>query len=168
MRQTTVLKRGFGLVEIVVATGVISISLFSLITAAIFAFRSVDQSFFKARAEFLAREGVEAVRVLRDTSWSLHIDPLLSGTAYYIDFASSDNTWSIGTTNPGIIDGIFTRTIVFEDVYRRDSDYDIVPISSSDPKTLDLGTKKVTAQISWLDGDAHMEISTYITNLFQN
>lgn len=160
-------REGFGLTEIVVAAGVISVSLFSLITVALYSSRSIDESFFKARAEFLAREGLEVVKIVRDSGWSANIGPLSSGTEYYADFTVSSNSWSLRTTDPGLIDGEFRRTIVFEDVYRRDSDHDIVPASSPDPKTLDTGTKKVTATVSWATG-ASISISTYITNLFQN
>lgn len=159
-------KKGFGLIEIVVASAIVSISLFALIGASHAAFRAVDKSLMQKRAEFLAEEGVEAVKVLRDSGWSTYIDPLVSGTTYYPLFNSSTNTWSLSTTNPGAIDGIFTRTIVFGDIYRRNSDQDIIDISDPSPKTIDSGTMLVTSRVTWEAKE--VKILTYVTNIFQN
>lgn len=159
-------KNGFGLIEIVVASAIVSISLFALIGASKASFQAVDKSLMQKRAEFLAEEGIEVVKILRDASWSTYIDPLISGTTYYSSFNPSTNTWSLSTVNPGAVDGIFTRTIVASDVYRRNSDSDIVDISSPDPKTVDSGTILVTSRITWESKD--VEILTYVTNIFQN
>ncbi|MEK7090139.1 MAG: hypothetical protein AAB930_00975 [Patescibacteria group bacterium] len=159
-------KNGFGLLEIVIAASIVSASLFALVSASHAAFQAVDKSLKQKRAELLAEEGVEAVKILRDSGWAANIDPLTSGTTYYPSFNSQTNTWSLTTTNPGAIDSIFTRTIVFSDVYRRNSDQDIVDISSGDPKTIDSGTLLITSLVTWEGKEA--KILTYITNIFQN
>ena len=117
------------------------------------------------RAVFLAQEGIETTRTIRDISWSGHIAPLTTGQAYYI---TPSNYWGIVAPNPGLIDGIFTRTVVFDSVYRRDSDKDIVDASSPDPKTIDPGTKKVTVSVSWGTQGRKRTATTYITDLLQN
>lgn len=159
-------QKGFGLVEIVVASAIVSVSLFALIGASQASFKAVDDSLMRRRAEFLAEEGIEAVKILRDSGWAANIDPLTSGTTYYPSFNSSTNTWALITTNPGAVDGIFTRTITFSDVYRKNSDQDIVDVAAPDPKTLDPGTLLVVSTASWEGKEA--EIRTYITNIFQN
>lgn len=157
-------NHGFGLIEIIVAASIVSVSLFALIGASRASFKAVDDSLMRRRAEFLAEEGIETVKILRDAGWAAYIDPLVSGTAYYPSFNSSTNTWSLSTTNPGAIDGIFTRTLIFSDVYRKNSDQDIVDISASDPKTLDPGTLLVTSTASWEGKEA--EIRTYVADIF--
>ena len=159
-------NRGFGLVEIVVAAAIVSVSLFALIGASHASFRAIDDSLMKRRAEFLAEEGIEAIKILRDNGWAANIDPTTSGTTYYPSFNSSTNTWSLTTSNPGAVDGIFTRTIIFSDVYRKNSDQDIVDVSAPDPKTIDPETLLVTSNVSWENKNA--EIKTYITDIFNN
>lgn len=159
-------KKGFGLVEIVVAAAIVSVSLFALIGASHASFKAVDDSLMRRRAEFLAEESIEAVKILRDSGWTAYIDPLLSGTTYYPSFNAATGSWSLITNNPGAIDGIFNRTLIFADVYRKNSDQDIVDISAPDPKTIDPGTLLVISAVSWEGKQA--EIRTYITNIFQN
>lgn len=159
-------QKGFGLIEIVVAAAIVSVSLFALIGVSRASFKAVDDSLMRRRAEFLAEEGIEAVKILRDNGWAASIDPLTSGTTYYPSFNSSTNTWSFSTSDPGAIDGIFTRTIVFSDVYRKNSDQDIVDVLAPDPKTFDPGTLLVLSDVAW--ENKTVEISTYVTNIFQN
>ena len=161
-------NRGFGLIEILVAAAIISASFISLIAIANSSFRLVSGNVYRVQAEFLAEEGVEAVRILRDESWSGNLSGVLEGTIYYPIFNILTSTWSITETDPGPIDDIFSRVLLFGDVYRRDSDDDIVALSSPDTKTLDVGTKLVTSRVSWNDGAKQVEFVTYITNMFQN
>lgn len=162
------LMRGFGLIEILVASAIISASFISLIAVANSSFRLVSGNVYRVQAEFLAEEGVEVVRILRDESWSGNLSGVLDGTIYYPIFNTSLSVWSITETDPGLIDGTFSRTLFFEDVYRRDSDDDIVALASPDTKTLDAGTKRVTSRVLWNGGDKQVEFVTYITNMFQN
>lgn len=154
--------RGFGLVEIIIAVAIVSISLFALSNASNLAFTLIDESTRETRASFLLEEGVEAVRILRDSGWSANIAPLTSGTGYYPIFATN---WTLASTDPGPIDGIFTRTITLENVLRDGND-DIAPTG-----TPDLDTKKVTVSVSWNGPRGNTKtrsIATYITNLLEN
>jgi hypothetical protein len=112
---------------------------------------------------YLAEEGVEAIRTLRDKSFATNISAQTIGTPYHLIFVSPE--WQL-TTTPQIIDGKFQRTVTFDEVYRRDTDSDIIDVSSSDPKTMDPETKKVTVQVVW--DDESRSIVTYITDLFDN
>lgn len=166
LRKKTI--AAFGLVEIIIAIAIISISLFALSNAANLAFLFIEETTREGRVSFLLEEGLEAVRILRDLSWAENIAPLASDTPYYPIFNVG---WSLVGSDPGPIDGIFTRSVIFEDVYRRDSDYDIVDIGAPDPKTLDPETKKVTASVTWVSTNNKIStrtLATYITNLFQN
>ncbi len=108
------------------------------------------------------------MRILRDRGWTENIAPPLSGTPYYPVFSIN---WKLVVDDPGPVDGVFTRTIIFGDVYRRNSDDDIVDVSSPDEKTLDPNIKKATVTVTWkaADGTDRQEtMSTYFANIFQN
>ena len=152
-------KSGFSILEIVIATAIISISLFSLMAVSRISLEIVQQSANRVKAGFLLEEGVEAIKILRDSGWSANIAPLSAGAVYYLDF--NNNTWQATTTNI-YIDGILERSFRIEDVYR-DSNDDIASFGF-----LDSGTKKVSVSVSWKEktGTTTKSISTYITNLF--
>lgn len=164
-------KSGVGLVEIIVAVAIIFGTIIYLALAGRSSFVITSESASRTRAGFLMEEGIEAVKILRDFSWAENISPAVSGSTKYLYFDSASGNWILTDSDPGKIEGLFTRTIIFDDVYRKNSDDDIVDVSSGEPKTLDQGTKKVTVTVSWTasGGITKSEsISTYITNLFQN
>ena len=138
--------RGFGLLEIVVAVAIISGSLAALAEVSTLAVRITQAALAGQQAIFLAEEGIENARLARDTSWATLL--------------ASSGTETINT---------FTRAVTLEDVYRRNSDDDIVPASSSDLKTLDPNTKKITVTVSWQTqkGTVNTTLSAYLTNLFE-
>src|SRR3989338_2385750 len=88
-------KLGFGLVEIVVASAIISVSIFSLSAVSVIGNRLQSQSLEKIRANFLAEEGLEAMRFLRDKSWNTNLANLSVGTNYYINFSTTTSQWSV-------------------------------------------------------------------------
>lgn len=162
------MRRGYSLIEIVVAVGLVLAFVSSVVAASHFELRAVHESARRGKAAFLLEEGLEAVRILRDRGWSDNIALLVSGQTYYPVFSIN---WKVVSADPGPIDGLFTRTVVFGDVWRRDADSDIVDVSSGDPKTLDPGTRQVTVTVSWpgSGGAVRQEsISTYLANIFQN
>lgn len=138
-------KNGFGLLEIIIAVAIVSGSLFALAEVSALAVRITQVALAEQQANFLAEEGTENARFARDTSWTTLL--------------ASSGTETIDS---------FTRTTTLENVYRRNSDDDIVPAGSSDPKTLDPNTKKVNVTVSWQDrkGTASTSLSAYLTNLF--
>lgn len=154
-------KTGFGILEIVIGVSIISISLFGLIAVSQFSLRAINESSKNIKAAFLLEEGIEAIRILRDSSWQTDIAPLTSGTTYYLDFDGT--TWNSTTINI-YIDDLFERNFVINDIYR-DANDDI-----SETGTLDSNTKKVTVSVSWLrsTGTTTKIVSTYIANLFNN
>jgi len=155
-------EKGFSLVEVIVAASIISVFLVSLIGAYNLFLTLSLSNVHKVKATFLAEEGVEAVKILRDSSWATSIFPLASGTPYYLEFTPS--LWSV-TTTPFLVDSLYDRRVFFEDVYR-DGAGDIVDSGG----TFDSGTKKVTVTVEWQERGAtsNKVIPTYITNLFDN
>ncbi|TSC83440.1 MAG: hypothetical protein G01um101417_595 [Parcubacteria group bacterium Gr01-1014_17] len=154
------------MVEILVAVAVLLASFVSVLTAFQVAARHGRGTLEQVQGAALAEEGIEAMTSLRDTGWS-NLASLSAGTSYALYF---DGTQWKTTATPQIIDGVFQRTVVVNDVYRRTSDKDIVASTSLDTKAIDAGTKKITVRVSWATttqqaGKRIME--AYLMNLFE-
>lgn len=147
-------NNGFGLIEIVVVTAVITVTLFSFLQTEIVAIKLLRAEKQNLEATMLAQESFEAVRSLRDESWTNNIATLTNGTHYYPVITS--NKWTLTATDPGPINGKYTRYIIFDQVMRDAQD----KISVSG--TVDAGTRKLTARTLW-DGK-QIELVSYITN----
>lgn len=114
----------------------------------------------KIEAAQLAQEGIEAVRTLRNNSWTDNIASLTNGTTYYLEFSA--NEWTLTTSPPNLINALYTRTIILTAV-NRDANDNISPTGTLDPDT-----KKITVTVSWPEKGENKSISleTYITNFF--
>ncbi|RJQ13905.1 hypothetical protein C4553_02015 [Candidatus Parcubacteria bacterium] len=160
------LYKGIGLLELVIAVAIIVIALLSFAQAAVVFLRGAILSEEPQAASYLAQEGIEAVRSLRDQSWTTNITPLINGTQYYLSTSSSG--WLITTTNPGPIQGKFTRSIVLEEVRRDSGGKSDILLSGG---SVDPNTRKLTVTIQWIDqqGVARTySVPTYITNFTNN
>lgn len=152
-------SRGLSLVEGVVAVAIVAASLVALIGGfgrlLAVALRAEED----LKAHYLALEGFEAVRLVRDDGWDAYIAPLSIGASYH--FLQSGNIWTL-TATPQDIDG-FTRTAVFGNV-NRDGDGRI-----AESGTADSNTRLVTVAVSWqgADGVNTRLVSGYITNFLQ-
>ena len=164
--KTTATTKGIGLIEAIVALSIISAAL----TGAVFAHRRFVavalQNSSRIKAAYLAEEGIEVARYLRDTGWTAYIATLANGVAYHLVFATTTASW-IATTSVQTIDADFTRTITFEPVYRRTLDQDIVASTSPNPKSIDPNIRKVTTRVT-ATGLRDTELSTYLSDLFEN
>jgi type II secretory pathway pseudopilin PulG len=132
-------QSGFFLIEVVIAValaGGVLITVLSLVQDTV---EVSQRSLEKTQAAYLLDEGIEGVKSIRDDAWTT-ITGLSSGTPYYLLW--NGTKWTLTTTAQTV--GGFTRTIVFEDVYRDGND-DIV----SSGGTLDIGTRKGTVTLSW-------------------
>lgn len=152
-------KKGASLVEVIVATAIILLILTSLYAAHIFYLRTVLSNLNKVKASFLLEEGIEAVKLIRDQSWTniSNIPENIDRHLYW-----SGTMWQATTTNI-FVDGIFERKFTIAGV-NRDGNDDIAQSGSSDD-----GTKKVTVTVSWAAGAAttSKSMSTYITNFLE-
>lgn len=155
---------GVGIIEVIGILAIVTIGLFALNELIAFNFGVTSKGIFQERALALAQEGVEVMTILRNQSWSGEIDSLIVGTSYYPQFNSGTNTWSLTTTPPPLINGIFNRSIVIEDVYRDASNN----IATSG--TLDPNTKKITVTVSWTSQGQikTVTVPTYLTNFLNN
>ncbi len=155
-------EKGFSLAEAIIAS---AISLFVIlgITAffsTIFSMSVANSA--RIQAAFLAEEGLEAVRILRDAGWDENIETQALDVPFYLDFEGS--SWTATTSNI-YVDGLFQREVVLSAV-NRDSNFDIVESGgNSDPDS-----RKITVSISWSLGNSTTtkSVSTYLTNVFNN
>lgn len=160
--------RGFGILEIVIAVSIISATIFSLSFVFIIASRLESESLNKIRANFIAEEGLEAMRFLRDQSWSGNLSALAQGTTYYLSFNAVSSVWSINTSDSGLVDNLFSRKVSVNKVSRNPSTQDIE--STYNPSNDDPDTKKFNVSVEWQERSATtmVNISAYLSDIFDN
>lgn len=156
-------SHGFGLVEVLVGVAIISMSLVALFSVYTSYLRVEFGNIRIVKASFLIDEGLEVVRLLRDTSWTSNVGNVTNGTTYYLNWTGA--AWQL-TTTPSTIDTIYTRKVVFSPAYR---DASSKLVSSG---TLDVNTKGYTVTVIWPKQNStattSKQVSSYITNMFTN
>ncbi len=154
---------GFALVELVVAIGIITTILFSALQFINTVTRAMRTERYIREATLLLSEGEDAVKFLRDASWSANISPATLETTYYLSFSGSN--WTLTTSNPGIINNHYTRTVIFHQVLR-DVSGNIVQSGG----LADANSRRVTATLSWQGVSGPQTISNdfYVNNILRN
>ena len=153
-------QNGFSIVEVIIASAVISLSLISIIQIAGQSLGFSRRSLNVYYAATLLEEGAESVRIIRDNGWS-NISSLSSSSIYYPVFSTSTNMWTLSVSPVGV--GNFTRTVVIGPAYR-DSNSEIITTGG----TAATGTRLVTVSVSWKDGLGTITktLSFYINDIF--
>lgn len=151
-------EQGIGLIEILVVASIISIALASLAGLGNFALKIQTRLKQNAVAASLASEALEATRSIRDGNWSdltyFAVDtpfhPIKKPNFYQWTLAGGEET----------ING-FRRQLTVSNVYR-DGNFDITQSGG----TLDAGTKKITATVSWNNNGQNLQITlvNYLTD----
>ncbi len=154
-------NKGITVVEVIIGASIFLVVLLGLSSALNLIIQASLSNTGRVQGSFLAEEGIEAMRVLRDNGWTANIQPLLSNTDYFLSF---DGTTFKATTTPAYIDNTFYRAVRVSGVYR-DSSQNIASSGTLDPKT-----KLVTVTVSWPFHNATTteSVSTYLTNIFNN
>src|SRR5690606_25583223 len=101
-------RRGFALIEILIASAIISASMFALLSVGQKSIELSRRALAKVQASFLLEEGAEVVKIVREGGWNA-IEGFAAGTPYYP--ALSGNAWTL-SEEPSMI-GNFTRTVEF-------------------------------------------------------
>lgn len=156
-------QRGIGIVEIMTAVALAAIFFTAIYGLVIFSSRIIGKNVRQQAALYLAEEGIEAVRFMKNESWATNIAPVAVGTAYYP--VISGNEWTLTTVSPGPINGVYTRAVILYSVMR-DSNDDISAAGS-----VDSGTRRVKVQVDWTETGGNLEsviLETYITNFLNN
>lgn len=158
-------NKGSLLIEALVATSIIATSVIASVgifgTMANLAYRNTA----KIQASFLADEGIEAIKTLRNASWDTNIDGLNIGQKYYLYW--NNHSWNINATTT-LIDGTFVRYFTLGNVWR-DSNFNIVA-STTGGATVDSDMRDISMKVEWVDGSSTStkSIQTYLYNLFLN
>ena len=155
-------KKGFSLVEAVVAIAIAVMFFLSVYEIILFSSKITSTGMRKVEATYLAQEGIEAVRVIRNNSWADGIAILTDGANYYL--VLSGNQWTLTATPQALINGIFARTVVLSAV-NGDANDDISASGTPDTKT-----KKVTVNVAWTERGTNYStnIQTYLTDFLSN
>lgn len=170
-KVVTKYRAGFTLVEIVVGIGMLTV----FIEANFLYYKQVlnvsQQTTRHIQSGFLLEEGVEAVKLLRDESWSGRIATLTNGTIYYLLWDNVTKKWT-STTVPQLIESTFTRSFTVAAV-NRDSTGPLTTFDNivSSGGALDAGTKKLVVTVTWPmrgGNTSTSSVETYITNIFNN
>jgi len=154
-------EKGSSLIEMIVGLSLLVFLVLSFVISFNYFIRTSFLGTKTTQSYFLAEEGIEALKSMRNNSWNIFINPLLPGQNYYLYFNGSN--WE-STTSPSTVDVIFTRKFTVENIYR-DVNGDI-----SISGTLDSGTKKINVSVSYMVKDTVLtkNLSTIITNIFEN
>jgi hypothetical protein len=153
---------GIGVVESIVAISIISFSLLGIIAAYNFFISAAMTHGDTVKAVFLAEEGQEVVRLMRDQGWA-NIEVLDLDVDHFFEFDETAVSWSL-VTEPNVIDEIFGRSVVFEAVSRDANDKIVLSGGVVDPDI-----RKVTVSVFWNKAGRQNErvLTTYVTNLFK-
>lgn len=154
-------EKGFGLVEVVVGSAVLSVALFSIANffqTALSASKNIESV---TKGSYFLEEGVEVVKLFRDMSYSSNILNMSTTTPHY--YSWNGTSWATTTVNT-LIEGRFERKFTLSDV-KRDANSDIAVAGTYDPNV-----KLVTVNVSWLSpiGTTTRSIQTYVLNIFNN
>lgn len=153
--------RAFNLIEIIVALFLVVVIVPAINNTLSLSVRSLSTAEREVEAAYLAAEALEAVRNLRDASWSTNIANK-SGTYYLV---LSGNNWVIQEANSGLVNNLFSRVVTIANV-SRDNEDNIVTSGG----TVDVNTKLVTSTVSWEtpNGARTVTLRTYLTNFQDN
>ncbi|MDP3800460.1 MAG: type II secretion system protein [bacterium] len=154
-------NKGVTLIEAIVVLGLIGIVVVSLVQLNLAFSHSVSSESLIVRANAVAVETLEAVRILRDKNWN-NLSNLTVNTPYYLSFSEGQNDWSIENSEPNKIQNIFSKSFIVYSVYRDLSTGKIVSSGGS----IDSNTLKIEAVVSWNDRgrDKNIKLTTFLTN----
>jgi type II secretory pathway pseudopilin PulG len=156
------LKKGISIVEIIISASIISlVTLFVSLSFQVYISIS-NQNSKTIQTALLFEEAGEVLQFLRDKSWTDNIDTLNLNTEYQILWNGSE--YSL-TEDSVLIQNIYTRKIILEEVERDSSDSIVSNGGTVDPKTL-----KARIVISWQEAGEEklMETETLIHNVYDN
>lgn len=158
-------NKGSLLIEVLIAAAIISTSVLASLGVFGTMARLQYRNTARIQASFLADEGIEAAKTLRNASWNTHIQNLTIGSKYYLYW--NNHSWNVNASTT-LIDGQFSRYFKLSNVYR-DLSFDIVA-STTSGALIDTDMRGMTMYVEWVDeaGTSSKSIETYLYNLFAN
>lgn len=151
-------NRGVTSIEVVVGVSIAGIVLvYAMYTITTFINSARDVG-IRTQALYLAEDGLELIRFMRDDTLSTFMSVPLD-TTRYLNITSTD---VLPTVTPEII-GDFTRSFTISNVYRDSSTDDIVA-STTGGSIADTDSKYVTVRVGWGTGE-EVSLSTILADI---
>lgn len=151
--------RGITLVEVLIGVAIASLILiFSTNAIALFinAGRTAAE---KTKAVYLAEEGLELMRFVRDQSWN-NISTLSTSGTHYLRVTTTTVTT---TVTPESIDG-YRRSFTIQNVYRNTVSDDIVA-STTSGAVADTQSKYIRMTVQWGTPTTTVSLTSILSNL---
>ena len=164
-------QKGFSVAELMIAIFILAVVTVSFYEVAIFSLKLSKENKNEIKAAYLAEEGIEAVRNIRDqVSWTDiadgktgigELDLDIDDTYYPV---ISGNSWELTIIDPGLINNRFSRKVVFEKLSRDPDSGDIEDLYSS--VNDDENSRRITVIVSWQEKGKTKDVTlvTYLTN----
>ncbi len=152
---------GFSVLEIVVVLAALAIVAVVLGQLNVSFLGAVASGELRLRANAIGAETMEALKIIKAGAWS-DLSGLSVNTPYYLIYSTLANKWSVSASDPGKIDGIFSRSFTVNPVNRDNITGQIVFLGGSpDSKTL-----LVETNVDWVNKSANknLKLTTYLTN----
>jgi len=150
----------FTLVEVVIGAAIIAGSMIGIMGVFFRLSRVAEENIRLTKASYLLEEGMEAVRIMRDSSWA-NLASLTPGTDYY--FSWTGLTWATSSTSV-LVDGLYERKFNLAEVERGNGGEIVASGGTVDP-----ATKLLTVEVAWSTRGATTtrSLAAYLTNLFE-
>lgn len=156
--QRTQHNRGLSIVEVMLGLALFAVIFVLIFEALTVFFANHTRVMEQQQAVYLAEEGQEALRYLRDEDWNT-LDGLTPGDVYYVAISTSTIE---STTTPQVYDGKFTRSFVVWPAYRNSED-DLVASTTSGASLDDNGFMSIMT-VTWGSGE-QVQLTSLLTNL---
>ncbi|MGB2580723.1 MAG: hypothetical protein WBC83_03435 [Minisyncoccia bacterium] len=153
---------GFGLIEMIIGSAVLSVSLLGISNFFQSTLRTSGITQSLVQGDYLLEEGMETMKLFRDTSYADYFKNMSTTTTYYLTW--NGTTWATTTANT-FVDGKFERKFTLTDV-KRDANSDISTSGTYDPDI-----KLITMSVAWnspVVGTTTRLIKAYVLNIFNN
>lgn len=155
-------KSGASLVEVVIASSIISLTLVTLVTIYSLVARYSLNNVRNLKATALVEEEAEVLGFLRDSGWTRNIVSLSNNTTYRLYW--NGTSWVASTTAP-LLENRYDVTFILYPVYRNAS-FNVVTSGG----TLDTGSRKAVLTVSWRESHATTTktAEVYLFNIANN
>lgn len=152
-------RNGMTSIEIVIGVSIAGIVLVYSMYAIMEFVNSARDISAKTEALYLAEDGLELVRYIRDNDWA-NISSLSVNNTHYLQVT----TTTVQTTaSPEIVD-TFSRSFRIQNVYRNPGNEDIIA-STTGGAVVDTGSKYVTMTVSWGTPVKSVSLTTIIADI---
>ncbi len=154
-------NKGFSVLEIVVVLAALAIVAVVLGQLSVSFLGAVASGELQLRANAISAETIEALKIIKADDWN-NLSGLSVNTAYYLTYSTITNKWSVAVSDPGKIDGIFSRSFTVKSV-NRDGVTGQIVFSGGSP---DSKTLLVEANVDWVykSANKNFKLTTYLTN----